>query len=1039
MLRTILHTAFHPPLYHARMYDRERCLQQLETGMDKRIIFLCAGTGFGKTSLMGLFYQKMAHQKLWFSIPEGSFTCDKLLIHLFWGLLEQEGEQVQQKWEPTLQAMCLGMADRETMVMSFLRLLEEKQSEFYFFLDDFQYLQWRDRHADLQGIQTLSRFAPKNIHFVIASRELLPIPVQRLRQEGQLLELKEGDLVFRREELRHFLCKNTIEADDEWVKWLWQKTEGWIAGICLILYCLRERNDIGQIAATLPTVNEYLTELLAAVPECTRVFLLKTSIFEAIHPAVCNEYLAIDDSQRILDELVEFRLLIHRYEEEGSYYYRYHNLLKEFFLSQLDRATIQEYHYQLAATYRNRNEKEMEVANWIAAGEDEKALELIKGDLSLVQNTAGLTLLNEWLDNLEESTVTSDPFISLYRGWLLALQGRLRESLSCYLFAEKGLAEQGDWRNWAWVRIQIADLYWWIEQYGDVYQICQETLEHASLQDQELRAGLYQYLGMGALTLRRKQEGILYLTQAKELAAQYGYIERESWVSTYMAFGWALTDGRVEEAVRLCEFALQNFKKKKMQLGEALATVNLGYIYFTIHELSRAENLLEEAERLCHELNNIHLIRPVYGLQSLVAVAQGDLKRGEEYLRKLEERLMPPFFAPHFQHGLFLHARACYHLKRGELMEAERDMREAGNEFGSTGDSGSFITEYRIAWILLYIAQGNAPAALRIAEEIEQEAVREKMIMIKHEVQFLKAIVNSRMGKTDELLIADLHPYPFIFHKYAGWIPKQFHPVPNVNSTEEKRLYVRFFGEFRLEFAERVITSHDWKNRKISDLFKYMLLHHDKWIQMEVLQEQFWPDREPVKAKQSLYVALYEIRRMWEPGLRKGKESRFVLCKHGMCCLQLPGSYCFDVEDFSRYTAEGLQLYEEQSLAKAGACLERALRLHRGDFLEEDIYDEWTQELREVYNEMYLGVLFTLAKIYGAQEKYAQGLPLLRKALLKNPFQDQLHELLILYWTELGQTNEAIQHFREYNRMYQEELGVEMPMKIRILYEKIVG
>lgn len=421
---------------------------------------------------------------------------------------------------------------------------------------------------------------------------------------------------------------------------------------------------------------------------------------------------------------------------------------------------------------------------------------------------------------------------------------------------------------------------------------------------------------------------------------------------------------------------------------------------------------------------------------------QGDLIRGEEYLHKLADSLQPPVVAPYFQQGLYRYACARLHMKRREWDEAEADLREAEEKFTHAGgDVGSFLFEYRITWVILKLARGDGADALKIAREIEEEAIQAGYVMREHEVRLLIGIVNLKMGQlaADELRSLPESPYTFIKVKYAEWLPAEGDPLENDEIREKVPLRVRFFKEFRMEFGERVVTSHDWNNHKASDLFKYMLLYHNKWIKLENLLDQFWPESEPAKARQSLYVALYEIRRMWEPDLLRGKESKFIYSKHGMYRLELPGSAWFDVEVFDQQVTEGVQLYAKKSLTKACQCLQRALELYAGDLLQENMYDEWTQRIREAYQKKYVDLLTTLALIYGEQGEYRKSLPLLRRALMKNPFEDQLHELMIRYWMELGDTNEAIQHFRDYNQMYQDELGVEMPLKIRTLYQKMVG
>lgn len=1046
MFKSILLTAFYPPKLTERMHIRERCLQKIMDARDKRLILIRAGAGFGKTSIMAFFFERLMLNRLWLSIPEGTFTCDKLFIHLFYGIMQKLEESARRRWEPVWQQVAIGAVNLDEMVTHLINMMADLPGELYLFIDDFQFLRMQNLERDLQALQMLTRFAAQKIHFVIASREELPIPVNRFRMENQMLELREEELAFDRHELALLMKLNGIPLDETCCTSLFQKTEGWIAGVCLLIYFYGPHLNDPEGYKSIPAVKEYLAEILAGIGAKTKDFLQKTCIFDMIAVPICNEYLGIEDSQRILDELVESQLLTYRYDDDRISYYRYHKLLQEFFLNQLEDDERRANHLRLVDVYQARDQVEMVVTHLIQAGENAAAIDLIKREASRIIASSDVNLLTEWLDEVAELAEEPDPVLDLYRGRVRETRGHLAEAQQYYLKAEPGLRAGGDIVNWITARIQIAGIYWWKGDYVRTLQICEETLLHVPDDQKSIQAGLLNLMGTSSMALRQRSSGITYLMKARELAHLEEDINGESWILNNLGFNGYLPQGKIAEAIEAYEAALANFRKVKNKQGMALVLSNLAYVYLLQQDLEKAEELVAESEGLYLEMNNMRSIRTVWVYRARIAILHGQYAKAEELLLKVQEHLQSD--DTHLFLGLFAVGYILYYMSCGNAAKAGEWVAKASEHIDQCDDLCAVVQEMHLVRVTYHLQVGAYEQAIQLVQEIVVWAKAEGYQLTQLEANMLLAIAQKELhGQADPKLARAVKevnrgPYPFLQKKHADLLAKLGNgslekEVPGrVPANSAMMTQVHFFGKFMIKHNGTVMTMEDWTNRKALDLLKYLLLHHNHWVKQEEILENFWPATDVEKGKQTLYVALYTIRRKFGPTLEGGKDA--IQTKKGMYRIQLPEPYWLDTEVFSEYAGEGLHFFRERSFLKAVEFLEQAKKVYRGDFLGENLYDEWTQEVRESYLETYLSVLSALAQIRGDSGDLPAAVNLLDEALTKNPFQDQLHREMMRYLIQAGRVHEAIQHYREYSEMYREELGVELPEAVRRQYQQLL-
>ena len=100
-------------------------------------------------------------------------------------------------------------------------------------------------------LELLVMRAPDRLRFVLATRHDLRLGLHRLRLEGELTELRAADLRFSLAEARELLAAAGVELPGPALGTLYERAEGWAAGLRLLLRtCLVERVS-GELADAL--------------------------------------------------------------------------------------------------------------------------------------------------------------------------------------------------------------------------------------------------------------------------------------------------------------------------------------------------------------------------------------------------------------------------------------------------------------------------------------------------------------------------------------------------------------------------------------------------------------------------------------------------------------------------------------------------------------------------------------------------------------------------------------------------------------------
>ena len=364
-----------PPPGRAGVIPRTRLLQRFVSVAQAPVFLVAAPAGYGKSTLLAQVAQAEGREVAWLSLDEGDDDPTVLLHDLAYALSATGSPD-----EDLLARLLTGPAGVVPVALPrLIALLHERAEPLVIVLDDVHVL--RSAGA-LDVLQSLCVDAPAGCAVVLAGRTRPDLPLARLRASGRLSELRAADLRMTAGEGAGALRAAGIDVDERESAIVVRQTEGWPAAVYLAALMLRADDGPGGVSRRFleTDVAEYVRdEVLAEAPRADVDFLVRSSVLDELRPDVCDEVLECEDSRARLAALAGQDLFVTPSDITGEAY-RVHGLFRDVLQSELRArgdGAERELHARASAAYERRGDGERAVHHAVAAGDAERAADLI--------------------------------------------------------------------------------------------------------------------------------------------------------------------------------------------------------------------------------------------------------------------------------------------------------------------------------------------------------------------------------------------------------------------------------------------------------------------------------------------------------------------------------------------------------------------------------------------------------------------------------------------------------------------------------------
>jgi LuxR family transcriptional regulator, maltose regulon positive regulatory protein len=651
----------------------------------QRVVQVSAPAGSGKTVLLRSWIAEsgLAGQAAWLPVPGDS---ERFWISVVSALRDTAIGSAQVR---TLTAA--PDLDGWTVVERLLEDLASFDVRVWLVIDDLQEL---SSEEVLRQLELLIMRAPPALRFVLLTRHDLRLGLHRLRLSGELTELRAADLRFSRADARALLDAAGVPLSDSAFALLYDRTEGWAAGLRLAALSLAGHPDPERFAAEFGgserTVAEYLlAEVLERQPAGARRLLLRTSILERVNGELADLLTGEPGGERVLQRLEDAGAFVVALDARRSWY-RYHQLFADLLqlelrgsepealpaLHEAAASWYAEHGYPVQAIRHAQAAQDWGLAtrvlsdNWIGlglAGLGGTAGELfgrfpaavIAADAELAAGMAGYQLFRGSLEEagryLALSARTLESVPADRRGHCEVILAAVRMRLARQRGDIAGAVEQaelllvpavnggsvqpevsGDLRALALVNLGIAEL--WTSRFDEADRHLEDGIALAH----EIGRPFLEVTGLAywaqLMSWRSFPLGAQQSLQAIELAARHGWADEPVVGYAYLALGVAMvTQGRIEDAERALGRAERTVRTEVDPAVGMRLRYGRGMLEFVCGRVDAAVRAFEAAERLSDSLVTPHTLAPrlrSHLLQALVRM--GETGRVEQALAGMD-------------------------------------------------------------------------------------------------------------------------------------------------------------------------------------------------------------------------------------------------------------------------------------------------------------------------------------------------------------------------------------------------------------------
>ena len=366
------------------------------------VITVSAPPGYGKTTLLAQWAERIGSRAAWLSCDEGD-NDPVVLLSALAVALDRIGPV-----DPAIFSALASSGADITMVPRFVSAVASVQPPVTVLLDHAEAV------TNRQCLNTIAEFAlrlPPGWRLALASRTAVPLPAARLRALGGIFEVTADDLVMGLSEARSLLKGAGVDTGEASLRDLLRRTEGWPAGLYIAALAIKsgtQHRDVGfTFAGDDIYMADYLrSELLDKISEAEASFLVRTSVLDRMCGPLCDAILAAKGSGALLEQMEARNLLLVPLDRRREWY-RYHHLLRELLQAELRRrepGLVLDLQFRAAAWFEANALPEAAIGHAQAAGDYDRVARLILELQQPVWASGRFETVRRWMDWIRDIT-----------------------------------------------------------------------------------------------------------------------------------------------------------------------------------------------------------------------------------------------------------------------------------------------------------------------------------------------------------------------------------------------------------------------------------------------------------------------------------------------------------------------------------------------------------------------------------------------------------------------------------------------------------
>jgi len=1017
---------------------RERLLELLSAGLERKITLISAPPGYGKTTLASQLALELAqHPVIWQTIGEQDRAVAWLYTRARAAIADVLGprDDLPEPKGYTAAELAAFIADA---------LRGQRGERVIYICDDVQYVTETD--AGQTYLRRLVDLLPGNVHLVLVSREMPRLRYADLIAHDQIVAVGAEELRLTVEEAAELALKLApVQPTLKQLTKIVEGLEGWPAGVMMALRpppTALQQALLGGAGGPTALFNALATAMLDAQPAPLRQFLLDASTLREMSPALCSEALGLNDPMGRLREAQDRNLFV--FSVQGGM--TFHSLFRAFLQARLRHsspARHTELHARAAAWFETQGEIDRALEHYLAAGMAAPAAALAERLAPSFDAQDRVETLLDWNDRLRAAAAAA-PTLAYICARGLMDRYQYDQAAAELDRAEAAFHSAGDQVGTGKVIVRRAALDILRGQIEHAAQVLEASLPDLPDTDNVRGRGLGT-LGKALLHKGAVDRSLEVLSLALPLYRADGDLAALSHVLQDMVIAYFRL-GDLDNAGA----CLQEYVALRRSLGGAgtLATAlnNLGYYYHQRGQYRRADETLREgltaiarvSDRrtesylmwsladLQRDLGNFDSAWRLYERALVVNAEDEPVLRisaliGASILRRWQG--LPAEAVELAGEALALseahHAGAEATIAQAALLASQVYVRSAASLLPELEQAITVLRDAGLRTELVGVLANAAHVALLAGDAARSDALLDEAQQLAQATGGWQALVVevAYTPALKEQAAGHAHRYAELLRQVAALAEAsaEMSDQSGIDAAEvtAKRTYtLRIFalGEERVERDGVRLNASDWTAVTAKELFFYLLFNSP--VTREQASLEFWPDADPQKVRSNFHTTLWRARQA------VGED---VILHNGERYLINPDVriWCdaFEVEELAR---QGRPLPPRD--ARAEDLWSQAAALYGGEFLP-GIYQNWADVRRRAFEDLYVESLLSLSECARSRKDFREALRWLGRAMEAEPLSEDVHRALMITYSQMGEKHRVAGQYETLTRLLRRELG----------------
>ena len=244
-------------------------------------------------------------------------------------------------------------------------------------------------------------------------------------------------------------------------------------------------------------------------------------------------------------------------------------------------------------------------------------------------------------------------------------------------------------------------------------------------------------------------------------------------------------------------------------------------------------------------------------------------------------------------------------------------------------------------------------------------------------------------------------------------------------------LSISTFGNFVVKKGDKHLNQASKKSSKRWKLLSYLITHNERNVSREelIFKLNLNDNNDP---QGSLSALVYRLRQI----LKTDQKNREYLKTCGSAySFNLKTDYWFDFEELEKLLKSSKEKAAD-NLEKSYQLFNQAIKLYKGDYLEEFNSQEWIWNFRNKYKELMIKTLLELDQQFQQENEYSKLMQLYNKIQQRISFDERILKNSIEALINSGSLNQAKQKYNQLRSLYDDN-DLILPTSIKRLERKL--